>query len=58
MNMINKMHEMNKTDLRQSEHHAAARWRTALLFLGLVVLVGLIAWPSFICRIQYARTRA
>ncbi len=58
MNMMNKMHEMNKTDLRQSEHPAAARWRTALLFLGLVVLVGLIAWPSFIGRIQYARTRA
>jgi serine protease Do len=55
MNMTNKM---DKTDLRQSEHHAAARWRTALLFLGLVVLVGLIAWPSFIGRIQYARTRA
>jgi len=33
-------------------------WRTAILFAGLVCLVGLIAWPSFVGRIQYARTRA
>jgi S1-C subfamily serine protease len=32
--------------------------RTALLFLGLVVLVSLIAWPSLVGRVQYARTRA
>ena len=32
--------------------------RTMLLFLGFVTLVGLIAWPSFLGRIQYARTRA
>ena len=32
--------------------------RTLLLFLGLVSLVGLIAWPAFLGRIQYARTRA
>ncbi|MFM8633255.1 MAG: S1C family serine protease [Planctomycetia bacterium] len=32
--------------------------RTLLLFAGLVVLVGMIAWPSFMGRVQYARTRA
>jgi serine protease Do len=32
--------------------------RTALLFLGLVGLVGLIVWPSFVGRMQYAKTRA
>lgn len=32
--------------------------RTALLALGLVLLVALIVWPSFMGRIQYARTRA
>jgi S1-C subfamily serine protease len=32
--------------------------RTLLLFLGFVTLVGLIAWPSFVGRMQYARTRA
>ena len=32
--------------------------RTLLLFSGLVALVGLIAWPSFVGRMQYARTRA
>jgi S1-C subfamily serine protease len=31
--------------------------RTALLFLGLVGLVGLIVWPSFVGRMQYAKTR-
>ena len=31
---------------------------TALLALGLVLLVALIVWPSFMGRIQYARTRA
>lgn len=36
----------------------SGRGWTAILFLGLVVLVGLITWPSFIGRIQYARTRA
>lgn len=35
-----------------------ANRRTMLLFAGLVTLVGLIAWPSFVGRIQYARTRA
>ncbi|MFM1903727.1 MAG: putative periplasmic serine endoprotease DegP-like precursor, partial [Planctomycetota bacterium] len=43
---------------RRDGFSAAARWQTSILFLGLVVLVGLIAWPSFIGRIQYARTRA
>lgn len=33
-------------------------WKTAVLFAGLVILVGLIAWPSLAGRIQYARTRA
>ncbi len=33
-------------------------WKTALLFAGLVTLVGLIAWPSLEGRIRYARTRA
>jgi len=32
--------------------------RTVLLFLGLVVLIGLIVWPSFLGRIRYAQTRA
>lgn len=32
--------------------------RTAVLVLGLVILVTLIVWPSFQGRIQYARTRA
>ncbi|MFM7034954.1 MAG: S1C family serine protease [Planctomycetia bacterium] len=32
--------------------------RTLLLFAGLVSLVGMIAWPSFMGRVQYARTRA
>lgn len=36
----------------------AADRRTLLLATGLVVLVGLIAWPSFVGRIQYAKTRA
>jgi serine protease Do len=36
----------------------SANQRTLLLFGGLVVLVGLIAWPSFMGRVQYARTRA
>jgi len=35
-----------------------AAWRTTILFTGLVALVGLIAWPSFVGRMQYARTRA
>ena len=34
-----------------------ASLRTLLLFLGLVVLVGLIVWPSLAGRIQYAKTR-
>lgn len=36
----------------------AANRRTLLLFVGLVALVGLVAWPSFVGRLQYARTRA
>ena len=32
--------------------------RTAILALALAMLVALIVWPSFIGRIQYARTRA
>jgi serine protease Do len=36
----------------------SANQRTLLLFGGLVFLVGLIAWPSFMGRVQYARTRA
>ena len=36
----------------------SANRRTLLLFTGLVALVGLIAWPSFVGRMQYARTRA
>lgn len=32
--------------------------RTAVLMLGLVILVTLIVWPSLQGRIQYARTRA
>jgi len=35
-----------------------AAWRTTILAAGLVALVALIAWPSFVGRIQYARTRA
>jgi serine protease Do len=36
----------------------SANRRTLLLFGGLVFLVSLIAWPSFMGRVQYARTRA
>ena len=36
----------------------SANRRTLLLFGGLVFLVGLIAWPSLMGRVQYARTRA
>ena len=32
--------------------------RTVVLFLGLVVLVALIVWPSIAGRIRYAQTRA
>ena len=32
--------------------------RTAILAVGLVILVALLVWPSFVGRIQYARTRA
>jgi serine protease Do len=35
-----------------------ASLRTAVLALGLVILIALIVWPSFVGRIQYARTRA
>jgi S1-C subfamily serine protease len=38
-------------------HHGLS-WRTVILFAGLVVLVSLIALPSFLGRIEYARTRA
>lgn len=37
---------------------AAANRRTLLLFAGLVAVVGLIAWPSLVARVHYARTRA
>lgn len=36
----------------------AGNRRTLLLFMGLVAVVGLIAWPSFVGRVHYARTRA
>jgi S1-C subfamily serine protease len=42
----------------EARHDASASRRTLLLFLGLVTLVGLIAWPSLAGRLQYARTRA
>lgn len=32
--------------------------RTAILAVGLAILVALLVWPSFVGRIQYARTRA
>jgi len=37
---------------------ATANRRTLMLFAGLVFVVGLIAWPSFMARVHYARTRA
>ncbi len=37
---------------------STASRRTLLLALGLVALVAMIAWPSFMARIHYARTRA
>ncbi|NBW95227.1 MAG: PDZ domain-containing protein [Planctomycetia bacterium] len=37
---------------------SAASRRTLVLAIGLAVLVGMIAWPSFVARIHYARTRA
>ena len=49
---------MNTDDMNRADRGSAAGWRTAILFTGLVVLVGLIAWPSLIGRIHYARTRA
>jgi len=42
----------------RADPEAAANRRTLLLAAGLVVLVGLIAWPSFVGRMHYARTRA
>ncbi|MFM8735309.1 MAG: S1C family serine protease [Pirellulales bacterium] len=36
----------------------AANRRTLLLFAGFLVLIGLVAWPSFMGRLHYARTRA
>lgn len=39
-------------------HASRPGLRTAVLALGLVLLVALIVWPSFMGRIQYARTRA
>jgi S1-C subfamily serine protease len=36
----------------------AGRWRTLALFGGLVLLVGMLVWPSFAGRLHYARTRA
>ena len=36
----------------------AASRRTLFLSLGLAALVAMIAWPSFVARIHYARTRA
>jgi serine protease Do len=41
-----------------SPNSPSAGTRTALLALGLALLVALIVWPSFMGRIQYARTRA
>jgi len=32
--------------------------RTLVLFSGLVLMVGLLVWPSFVGRVHYARTRA
>jgi S1-C subfamily serine protease len=40
------------------EPRGAATWRTLVLFSGLVMLVGLIVWPSLAGRVQYAKTRA
>ncbi len=34
------------------------QWRTVVLFCGLVFMVTLIVFPSFLGRVQYARTRA
>ena len=48
---------MSPSGFQRSDGSAGA-WRTAILFLGFVILVGLIAWPSLVGRIQYARTRA
>ena len=44
-------------DVPDDRRTAAAR-RTLFLFAGLLTLVGLIAWPSFVGRMHYARTRA
>lgn len=40
------------------DERRSANRRTLMLLAGLVFLVGLIAWPSFMSRVQYARTRA
>jgi len=40
------------------DHGSAANRRTLLLLAGLLFLVGLIALPSLVGRVQYARTRA
>lgn len=47
---------MSTTSVNSSPRQPSVR--TAILVLGLVLLVALIVWPSFMGRIQYARTRA
>ena len=46
------------TDIPASPPPSRSHNRTAVLALGLALLVTLIVWPSFMGRIQYARTRA
>jgi serine protease Do len=41
-----------------SDPTRTANRRTLFLFAGLLAVVALIAWPSFVARVHYARTRA
>jgi serine protease Do len=46
------------SERRMGDAGQLVTWRTAILFAGFVLLVGLIAWPSLEGRIRYAQTRA
>jgi S1-C subfamily serine protease len=49
---------MNPSPTGDGKAAAAANRRTLFLFAGLVILVGLLVWPSLMDRLHYARVRA